>query len=278
MLENPASREECLTALDSFWRLRTFNEVDSTNICIKDAISEGAGEGTCVAARCQTSAYGRQGRTWSSPEGGLYFSFILDPLGAHVDAEKAPADLPAISLLLSLGVQAALSALTKSEAIKIKWPNDIFVVQGDAAAKLCGISLEVFQGKLCCGIGINILPPKTAQTVNIQDMQAQAYLIDLMDDRANRDFEWALNQLLPRVLRSIEKHYEGWLQDGIAPFIGHYNEQLYNRGEQVELEAIDGQLLHAGTVLGAAETGELLLRTASGEIIRANSGEVHTRH
>lgn len=40
-----------------------------------------------------------------------------------------------------------------------------------------------------------------------------------------------------------------------------YNSLLYNKGEQVELETIEGELLFAGEVIGVSSSGELLLRT-----------------
>ena len=255
-----------------FWDVRAFDEVDSTNTRIKEAIAQGEPEGTCFVARRQTAAYGRQGRTWSSPEGGLYFSFILDPLRTHANAGKTLADLPALSLLLSLAVQSAIAAFTGSDAIKIKWPNDILVVQAGAVGKLCGISLEAINKKLCCGIGINISRPEASQTSVAPAENTPAYLADMAADSVD------LDQLLSRLLVQIEGLYHVWLEQGIAQIIPEYNAQLFNLGQAVTLEAIDGTTLYTGKVIGASETGELILEQQDGTRIAANSGEVHTRH
>lgn len=256
----------------------SFDEVDSTNTRIKAAIARGEAEGTCFVARRQTAAYGRQGRAWSSPAGGLYFSFILDPLGMHAQSATA-AKLPSLSLVIPLAVQESLSSATRSDTIKIKWPNDILVVQGQRIAKLCGISLELVQGKLCCGIGINVFRSSNGhtQTSASQTLRYdQGYLEDL-DSSFGQDPEAMIAMLLPDLLQRIEAYYLRWLDEGIEPFIGQYDQLLYNRGQQVALETIDGKLMHEGEVLGVAQTGELLLRDAQGAIIHANSGEVHTR-
>lgn len=275
--------EEPLEAdLTTFWKLRMFSEVDSTNTRIKEAIAQGAPEGTCFAAQRQTAGYGRQGRAWSSPEGGLYFSFVLDPLAAHPEAGKTLADLPAVSLVMSLGIQAGLVAFTRNDAIKIKWPNDIVVGEGANYVKLCGISLEMVDGKLCCGVGMNVSRPSAdadAQQEAPSSTYGIAYLQELRrDPRIDEGGEASpFVRLLPLALRSVMHVYQCWLQDGIESLITRYNDLLFNVGSDVVLETIDGKTLYEGEVLGVDATGELLLKTPTSNIVRAASGEVHTR-
>ena len=159
-----------------FWRATFFDEVDSTNNCIKEAISKGAPEGICFVANRQTAAYGRQGRSWESPAGGLYFSFILDPLNEHLQPKVDQSALPSFSLLLSLAVQETLVSVVQADNIKIKWPNDILVVSEAGSAKLVGISLELIGGKLCCGIGINITSPSGSSAADLQATENQVLL------------------------------------------------------------------------------------------------------
>lgn len=286
---------------DAFWRVSLFEEVDSTNTRIKERIAEGAPEGTCFAVHKQTAAYGRQGRSWASPAGGLYFSFILDPLNAATKRTIAPEDLPSLSLVVSLGVQAALASYTRSESIRIKWPNDILVVSGMRFGKLCGISLELIKGKVCCGVGINVFHPAGSQTEEARESDAfryeRAYLEDVRPSFADEQSAAAATKavptktasaettpasalfdlLLPELLHAIRLVYEQWLEEGIAPLVKRYDQLLFNRGQQVALETIEGKLVCEGEVLGVSLTGELLLRTKEGAIVPANSGEVHTR-
>lgn len=234
-------------------------------------------------ANRQTAAYGRQGRSWKSPEGGLYFSFILDPMGEHLQPKIDQSALPTLSLLLSLAVQETLASFAQTEKIKIKWPNDILVVSGEGSAKLVGISLEMIGGKLCCGIGINITSPSgSAEDVeaagSIKELGVPAAYLESFDALSGVTFDQISGQLLPALLGCIQGFYELWREEGIEPFMDGYNSLLYNKGEQVELETIDGELLYAGEVIGASSSGELLLRTEQGRVIAANSGEVHTRH
>ena len=54
-------------------------ETDSTNRAAKALARQGAAHGTVVSALRQTAGRGRLGRTFFSPEGGIYLSVILRP-------------------------------------------------------------------------------------------------------------------------------------------------------------------------------------------------------
>ncbi|MFR3090364.1 MAG: biotin--[acetyl-CoA-carboxylase] ligase [Eggerthella lenta] len=85
----------------------------------------GEPEGLVVRALRQVSGYGRQGRSWTSPEGGLYCSLLLRP-------QVAPRELPTLSLVVGMAVRRALVALAGAraeEAVRIKWPNDLVLAQ-----------------------------------------------------------------------------------------------------------------------------------------------------
>ena len=55
--------------------------VDSTNAKVKEMALRGAVEGVTMIAETQTGGRGRLGRTFASPEGGLYLSILLRPVG-----------------------------------------------------------------------------------------------------------------------------------------------------------------------------------------------------
>lgn len=190
------------------WRLRVLDEAVSTNDEVKRAIEAGEGEGLAVRARRQSGGYGRDGRAWSSPAGGLYVSLLLRP---SVPASQ----LPTLPLVAGLAVREALASLAgeAAERIQVKWPNDVVVTAGaeaapgaaeaDAAAaqaageavraarpdeaavapkpfrKLCGISAEAHGGAVCVGIGVNVARP--AEAAPVGGKNEPAYLVDLAD-------------------------------------------------------------------------------------------------
>ena len=130
------------------WDIKAFGTVDSTNRIVKQYLSAGAGEGLCATALQQSGGYGRQGRTWASPVGGLYTSLALRPFVRGVSIENTPS----LSLVISIALHRALSAFTCGKTLSIKWPNDVLCNGG----KVAGISLEAISGGVCVGIGINV--------------------------------------------------------------------------------------------------------------------------
>lgn len=115
---------------EPLFHVRLLEEVSSTNDEVKRALDNGEPEGLVVRALRQVAGYGRQGRAWTSPEGGLYCSLLLRP-------QVAPRELPTLSLVVGMAVRRALVALAgdvAADAVRIKWPNDVVLVPGRASA------------------------------------------------------------------------------------------------------------------------------------------------
>ena len=129
------------------------NETDSTNNELKALIRKSDEPlFTVVSAEKQSGGRGRLGRSFFSPEGGLYFSLSLPLTGS----EK---NIPFITLLAGLSVYKAIKELT-GISTAVKWPNDIYLND----KKLCGILSELVSGKrltAVVGIGINLNVKKT---------------------------------------------------------------------------------------------------------------------
>lgn len=122
-------------------------ETDSTNNYLKHLIRGTPDRVFAVVSAChQTGGRGRLGRSFFSPDGGLYFSFSL-PLAGD---EK---NIPFLTLLAGLSVSEAIEEITGVKT-EIKWPNDIYL----DGKKLGGILCELVSGKsltAVVGVGIN---------------------------------------------------------------------------------------------------------------------------
>ncbi|MDX2178193.1 MAG: biotin--[acetyl-CoA-carboxylase] ligase [Bryobacteraceae bacterium] len=101
---------------------------------------EGAPHLSVVVADEQTAGQGRHGRTWLSPKGGLYCTFVLRLL--H------PA--PIVTLALGLAVAEAVEV-----PCDLRWPNDVMI--GDR--KLAGILTALHGDAVLAGIGVNLEDP-----------------------------------------------------------------------------------------------------------------------
>lgn len=282
-----------MTAFD----VRSLAATTSTNDEVKRAMEAGAFEGLVVRALRQTGGYGRQGRVWSSPEGGLYLSMLLRP--------KVPAaQLPTLSLVVSLAVRRALVALADPEAaasILIKWPNDLVVSaagkpleEADAAEtpadaprqpagvqpaggadyrKICGISLEAHAGGVCVGVGVNVRAP--SERPDVGGKNEPAYLDELASRLAAAPLDAALDRTCEALLCRFDPLYGAWQRDGFAPLLDEYNAHASLAGRAVRMVDRMGEPSASGVVSQVDAFGRLVLRDESGADVFAASGEAH---
>ena len=265
------------------WKVHALDSTASTNMLVKDAIAADVPEGYVVAALQQAAGYGRQGRSWVSPYGGLYFSVLLRPA---VPVCQAPSIGPA----LSFAVRETLAeyALNPDEVL-IKWPNDVICPDG----KLCGMSCEYVDHAFCIGVGINLFHPERA--VDVAGKNTPAYMADMMNPALQQSLDGARLQLHPAVsgerlegsqvrmmerilvsvLESIGTVYDLWRARGFAALRDRYESHAALLGTRVTVAAVDNKVLAAGTVAGIDSNGCLLLHTADGVCTPIASGEIH---
>ena len=162
-------------------------ETVSTNTELKTR-AEHLPHGTVLWSLRQTAGRGRSGRSFLSPDGGLYYSMLL----------RFPEPDERLTAVTPLAAVAAVRALRKVCGLeaRIKWPNDLLTDGG----KLCGILTESTVGaggmQIIVGIGINVntkafpgLPEGTAcsvftETGKISGIEALAAQLTAELDRA----------------------------------------------------------------------------------------------
>ncbi len=142
--------------------IHIFDTLGSTNARAKELALTGAPHGTVVMAHQQTSGRGRLGRSFFSPQSGIYLSVILRPDflaedGAAVDSDSRSRRLMLVTSAAAVAVATSIEEVCGKSA-DIKWVNDIYV----DGKKVCGILTEgVTDFKtgrieaLIVGIGIN---------------------------------------------------------------------------------------------------------------------------
>lgn len=246
------------------FRIRSYDEVDSTNERVKEALRAGEPEGLVVCARRQSGGYGRQGRSWASPAGGLYLSILLRP--------AVPlAQLPTLSLMAGLAVRSAIAGLispAQAAAVQVKWPNDVvFAGCGERIDKLCGISLERIGDGVCVGIGVNVLP---VEGEALEGKNRRCCLSDLGLDPAV-----SLADVRDAVLAELADRYGAWCAHGFVSFREDYAAHALLTAKRVTIEDIDGTTTVEGRVEGVDDEGRLLVRAPDGTVRAVSSGEVH---
>lgn len=230
--------------------LRLFPRVASTNTLAMDMASNGAPEGTVVAAETQTGGKGRLGRKWISPKGNLYLSVILRP---EVPLHKAP-------LVTLMGAAAVAASIRKQCGLEagIKWPNDILVSGKKVAGLLTEMSAEQDRIRhIVLGIGVDV---NMDMDTLPHDVRGQTTSL-ATETGAKIDRTMLLRQLL----RELDRRYLVFLA----------NEQEVLR----EWELLNTTIGNRIAVSGAKETLEGLAQGIDGEgrlIIKRDDGSIRT--
>ena len=243
------ARAEQLVLLDT---------VDSTNLLAKRLASAGALHGTAILAETQTAGRGRMGRSFLSPQGGIYLSVILRP-------EASAEELLPLTALLAV---AACDAVEEVCALRprVKWLNDLVWDRKKLAGILAEISLtpDGAVDYVICGIGINCSAPGDAFSPEVQ-----AIATDLLTATGKEPDRSALaGRLIRSFLRACD------LQEK-AVRMAQYRKDCITLGQQVRI--VRGEETFTATADGVDEDGTLWVTADTGERRRVLSGEVSVR-
>lgn len=231
-------------------------ETDSTNTALRRLGEEGAAGGTVLWSARQSAGRGRMGRSFASPEGGLYYSLLLDA-----------SEEPGRDLLLPLAAGlAACRAVERVSGLRcsLKWPNDLLW----EGRKLCGILAESFvaagRRRLVLGIGLNVntesFPP---------ELEGIAVSLRQITGRETE---------LPELAAVLTEELDGAvaaLRAGEPSLLAAYRARCLTVGREVLL--LRGGEAREALALGVDEAGALLVRYADGTEEAVFSGEVSIR-
>jgi BirA family biotin operon repressor/biotin-[acetyl-CoA-carboxylase] ligase len=148
-----------------------FHHFESTNSTMdraRELALEGCPAGTIVTAEKQYAGRGRNGRTWTSRQGGLYFTIVERP-ALPVN------DYLYTGLALQIAAARVLSKVCGKEAL-LRWPNDIYINQRKIAGLITELAAEGDRLIwLAAGIGVNVNNPvpsaKSASCMEITGKQ-----------------------------------------------------------------------------------------------------------
>lgn len=244
-------------------------EIDSTNTELMRRCRAGQTDPVLLVAERQTAGRGRLGRQWHTPPGtALTFSLGL---------VLQPADWGGLSLAVGTSLAESLGRASGA-AIRIKWPNDLWLHE----CKLAGILIETASAGaapsgpdtsaaryVIIGVGINVrapqgewvLPPSPGQTLVARP---PAWL---QDAPAALDAPATLSAVTAPLVADVLR----FQAQGFAAFAERFARCDLLAGRDVELS--DGR---TGRALGVSATGALRLQIAQG-IDEVLSGDVSVR-
>lgn len=227
-------------------RVIDLDEVDSTNEYAKRIAPE-VPEGTVVVAKRQTAGRGRRGRSWASPEGGLWLSVILKP--PRLDGRLVFVGALAVSdTLADFGIPSG-----------IKWPNDVWA----GGKKISGVLTEGKAGEYTVlGIGLNVNNPLPEEL-----RESATAMVNFIGARVP----------LERVLERLLFHLDGWYRVFLERpelMMAKVRERTFIIGRTVRVVEDDNVLI--GRAVDVLDDGSLLL-DIGGQLRRVLYGDVSLR-
>ena len=229
--------------------LHEYDCLDSTNRLLLDMAKEGSPCGTAVWAHTQTGGRGRLGRSFSSPEGGIYLS-ILVPLNDSIK----------ITAMAGVAVMRTISQVCNRNC-GIKWVNDI-IYEGK---KVCGILAQSVGDKAVVGIGINYRTDIASLPDDVRSIASTLY----GPEEEAPDKGTFVRTLLENVYDLIVNGDENWLEEYKASSTILGKEVLILQtgkvtGEGIATEIDDACALHVVSPDGrktVLSTGEVSVRS-----------------
>ena len=234
--------------------MKFFDTIDSTNTW---AVAHFAELADCelVAAAVQTAGRGRLDRTWISPRGNIYASFVQKGVASPLLGVAAG----------SLAVLDLVRELAPAEKFHIKWPNDVF----RGTAKISGILSQYIcprngaPGGLVTGMGINLNMTREQLASASQEATSVSILTG-----APCDCEAAL-----RRLEEILLDHASVLKNAPETLFERWKTENGLLGKRVEFLAGDGSRL-TGLFRDIANDGSVILDEDGGRTLRLNCGDV----
>lgn len=223
---------------------------DSTNLKVKEMAEHDADEGVTLIVDRQTGGRGRLGRSFHSPEGGLYLSTLLRPADPHPGH---------ITCCAAVAAARAIESLCDAK-IDIKWVNDLYLNNRKVAGILAEgvLSPDGALTAVVLGIGIN---------VGVTDFPPD--LTAIATSLGNEGFALTREDLAAAFLNELTVA----LTDPTA--MEEYRRRNLVLGRSVTV--IQGGNIYPATAEGITAEGHLTVRDKNGNLHDLSSGEVSVK-
>jgi BirA family biotin operon repressor/biotin-[acetyl-CoA-carboxylase] ligase len=249
--------EDIKEGTKSGWRLDFHREVGSTQEVARELAIGGASEEMVVVAEKQSNGRGRLGRSWVSPLGGVYLSFILRP-------QLKPLEVLRLPLLAGVAVTEALVEVSGLQP-SLKWPNDVLLAGMKVAGILCELDAEADSiNHIILGIGVNVNNDTPRELKGIATSLKEEYGVPL--SRA---------EFIGCLLDRMESLYLQSQHEGFRPILAAWKKLSSTLGSEVTVSSPGKEI--EGTAVDIDRNGALLIRKSDGELVRVVAGDVSLR-
>jgi BirA family transcriptional regulator, biotin operon repressor / biotin---[acetyl-CoA-carboxylase] ligase len=260
------------------WLVDLQHDVDSTSLRAAARVlglwqKNQSAHGLVMMALRQTAGRGQHGRTWVSPEGGLYMSVILEKFPESWRDRLALVAGLAVLNTLESGVHAAAcwndgmreqtpgTRKRVRRALQIRWPNDILLHGKKVAGILCEGLSQGDRFAAIIGIGINVHTRLADLPEDVRPLATSLHLHGVAP---------ALNELAHGLLLALAHLLEK------APSLPQIVQRLRPRDALLnqQFPFDDGPQVFTATGAGLQDDGALLLQLPDGTLRACSRGRI----
>ena len=207
---------------------------------------EGAGEGTLVWAREQTSARTRRGKTWTGYAGNLHCALIIEPDYPNEESWQ-------LAYVNVLAVGSAMAEMVSPmTGLRFRWPNRL-LVNDLLAARLDVATTDPARdpyAALVLGVSVNVaMHPPQPEPEEYNSIHAsgacEVTVVDVLEAYASHFLAWSSR----------------WADEGFGSIRRAWRIRADGLGTDAEIRLIDGPV--EGRTDDVDEHGALVLDTAS---------------
>jgi BirA family biotin operon repressor/biotin-[acetyl-CoA-carboxylase] ligase len=222
-------------------KIIVLDSVDSTNNYAMAMIKKGtASHENAVFALEQTKGKGRRGKNWDAAAGeNITMSVIMEMQCLSISQQFE------LSAAVALACHDFFSKHT-SDAVRIKWPNDIFINDSKAG----GILIEnLIQGALwqwsVIGLGMNINQVRfeacDSKPISLRQITGKKY--DVL-------------QMAKELQDLVLKRIDDLKKNNFSEMLEEYNENLYAKNRLVTLKRQN--IIFQTNIIGVSDAGQLI--------------------
>ena len=231
-----------------------FDELDSTQDFANALPIVESVHGTIVIAKKQKMGKGRMGKSWISPEGGLWMSIIFRP----------EFNMNSIIFTQFIGAIAIAEAIKEVANIRcsLKWPNDVLINEKKVCGILVDVNLESNNKVIVMGIGLNAnIEPSLVNNKLTQDF------INATSLNKECGHEIDLVQLTKSIIDRIEYYYYDLLTTGkLMEIINLWKKNSDIIGKRATI--YDGNEKFVGQIIDIDKDGALLMKLGDSSVKR----------
>lgn len=221
------------------------DETGSTNEDAKAFLKEHGAEKTLFVADKQIKGKGRSGKSFFSPENGIYMTAVLPNVDIFNPGK--------ITTSAAVAVCKAIESLTNKKPA-IKWVNDVYL----NGKKICGILCEAVPAKNAAVVGIGINFRGSVSSLPDELKEKAGYLFS-ENETAEREC------LIAEITKNLYLS-ENWISE--------YKSRMFLLGKTVTF--VKNGVTHEATAVDVDENGRLTVKENE-KIKTLDSGEVSVK-